>query len=53
MNLDLRQAAAMLRAMALQHDAEGHHARELAFEIWRHSTVYPAAVNRWIRECAP
>lgn len=38
------------RALALKHDAAGHPLREWAFAKWCRDTVYPDAVNRWIRE---
>lgn len=39
-----------LRTMALQSDDAGHGLREFAFFIWCRDTIFPAAVNRWIRE---
>lgn len=50
MNPDLREAARKLRIAAIEHDNAGHALREAAFEKWCADTVFPAAVNRWIRE---
>jgi hypothetical protein len=46
----LLHLSACMRALALSHDDAGHALREIAFDNWRESTVYPAAVNRWIAE---
>jgi hypothetical protein len=38
---------------AIHRDNAGHFAREFAFMCWLDSTVYAAAVNRWIEGCRP
>jgi hypothetical protein len=47
---DLRQAAAHMRALALSYDAQAAALLEAGFVQWSRETVYPAAVNRLIRE---
>lgn len=39
-----------LRRKALAHDDAGWWLREFAVSEWARNTVYPAAVERWIRQ---
>ena len=39
-----------MRALALSYDAQGASLLEAGFEQWSRETVFPAAVNRLIRE---
>jgi hypothetical protein len=45
----LRMKAAQLREVTLQCDDALHYARERRFEQWRQDTVFPEAVNDWLR----
>jgi hypothetical protein len=42
--------AKAMRAYVLMRDAEGHAAREIAFENFKRESLFPQAVIRWIRE---
>ncbi len=44
--------AHFMRAKALASDDAGHDLRELAFKNWRAETVFPAAVDSWLRAVA-
>ena len=50
MKPDLSEAAARMRALARQFDANAEALYEVAFARWCNDTVFPEAVNRLIRE---